>query len=226
MATQNPAQSSTQQNTSAQSSTPQTTSANQQRGTSTGIERRSVLPSVPSLLLDPLGFFGDNPFSMMRRIQQEMNRLLAQSDVSGELASRDTAARIWAPPVEVYYQDGKLVVSAELPGLTEKDVRVDIQNDALIIQGERKEEHEEKRGGIRRSEIRYGQFYRAIALPEGADPEQANAEFQNGVLRVTIPVSQKNTRQIPVQASASSTGTQSPGQKQPASETRSSERAA
>jgi HSP20 family protein len=83
----------------------------------------------------------------------------------------------------------------------------------LIIQGERKLEKEEGDGGVRRTERRYGEFYRAIALPEGADAEHARAEFQNGVLHVTIPVpeAQSNLRQIPIQTTAASS--QAAGQK-------------
>lgn len=79
---------------------------------------------------------------------------------------------------------------AELPGLTENDVKVEINNDVLIIQGERKVEQNKTEGGAHLTERQYGQFYRAIALPEGADAEHANAEMQNGVLHISVPVAQ------------------------------------
>ena len=99
-------------------------------------------------------------------------------------------------------RDGNLVVSAELPGLNKEDVKVEVTADGLIIQGERKREHEEDRGGVHRSERSYGSFYRSIPLPEGANIEQAKAQFNNGVLevRVPIPKSQQKTRQIPIEA--------------------------
>ena len=183
---------------------------------STALTQRSALPSVPSLLLDPLGFFSDDdPFSLLRRMQREMSRAFGQS--SG--ARRSTSAgdgsitTVWVPPIEVQYNDGNFVVSAELPGLDDEDVTVAITDDAIIISGERQEQQEENQGGLRRSELRYGQFYRAIPLPDGANPEDAQAEFVNGVLRITVPVSQEKSgvRQIPIQSNASgrSTGEQS-----------------
>jgi HSP20 family protein len=119
------------------------------------------------------------------------------------------------------------VVSAELPGLNEDDINVQVVNDTLVIQGERRDEREENEEGVRRTEIRYGQFYRAIPLPDGAQTDQARAEFQNGVLRITIPAPQgkDNTRQIPVQASSSAQG-QSSGQKQTSGQTSGTEKAA
>jgi HSP20 family protein len=111
------------------------------------------------------------------------------------------------------YQDGKLVISAELPGLSDKDVKIEVNNDVLSIEGERKEEQEKTEGGVHLTERRYGRFYRAIALPDGADVQNAKADFQNGVLRITVPVQQmqQNQRQIPIQATGSSqhTGPQS-----------------
>jgi HSP20 family protein len=99
----------------------------------------------------------------------------------------------WTPPVEVAFRDNKLEVSAELPGVSDKDVKVEVNNDNLIIQGERKYEHEDKEGKVRRSERRYGQFYRAIGLPEGAEIVKTRAEFKDGVLHVSIPVSQEKS---------------------------------
>jgi HSP20 family protein len=172
------------------------------------LARQSVLPSLPSLLLDPLGFFDDDPFSLMRRMQREMTRVFGQAGIDGSRRSGDVLSTAWIPATEIAYRDGNLIVSAELPGLTEKDVKVEVNDDFLIIQGERKMDQQEKEGGVRRTERRYGEFYRAIALPEGADAQNARAEFRNGVLQVTIPVPQpqRNVREIPVQAGPSQSG--------------------
>jgi HSP20 family protein len=157
-------------------------------------------------LLDPLGFFDDDPFSLVRRMQREMNRVFSRAGLDLSSRGEDFADTAWTPPVEIEYRDGNLVVSAELPGLGEKDVKVEINDDFLVMEGERQDEREEEEGGVRRTERRYGEFYRAIALPEGADTEHARAEFQNGVLKVSIPVpeAQSNLRQIPIQTAASS----------------------
>lgn len=196
------------ENRSSTQSGTQSGSSSGERRQESALARRSAIPDVPSLLLDPFGFFDDS-FSIFRRLM-DANRSTGLSRRSQGQGGADLA--IWAPAVEVDYKDGNLVVSAELPGLRENDVDVQIVNDTLVIQGEKRDEREEDEGGVRRTEIRYGQFYRAIPLPEGAQTDQARAEFQNGVLRVTIPVPQaeSNTRRIPVQASgsASSEGTQ------------------
>ena len=118
--------------------------------------------------------------------------------------SRGDELRQWSPAVEVRERDGKLEVVADLPGIKESDVKVEVTDEGLVIQGERKSEHEENRGGLYRSERSYGQFYRLIPLPETANIDQARAEFRNGEMRVTIPVpeQQRRGRQIPI----SSTG--------------------
>ena len=193
---------------SAQKSTQLAISQPGYRGQQSSPIRRSAMPSQPSLL-DPLGFFEDDSFSLIRRMQREMNRVFSQAGLDFSSSGDHLLSSAWVPTTEIAYQDGNLVVSAELPGLTEKDVKVEINDDFLIIQGERKLEKEEGDGGVRRTERRYGEFYRAIALPEGADAERATAEFQNGVLHVSIPVpeAQKNLRQIPIQTTAASSQT-------------------
>ncbi len=79
---------------------------------------------------------------------------------------------------------------------------MEVTNDRLVIQGERKYEQEQNKQGVYRSERHYGQFYRAIPLPEGASTEQAKAQFKNGVLEIAIPTPEQkaNRRQIPVES--------------------------
>jgi HSP20 family protein len=145
-----------------------------------------------------------NPFSLMRRMTEEMDR------VFGESATRtgNGGATVWLPAIEVSERDGNYVVRAELPGMKPEDVKVEVRDDALILEGERKEEREENQGGIRRTELHYGHFYRSIPMPEGANVEQAHARFENGVLEITIPVPQQesNRRQIPVEAASTASG--------------------
>lgn len=149
--------------------------------------------------LNPFSLMGAlNPFSVLRRAAQDAGT---------------TEAAIWMPAIEVSEQDGALVVRAELAGLTPDDVVVEITPDVVAIQGERRVEREEDQGGIRRTERQYGRFYRAIPLPEGAKIDQANASFDNGVLTIQVPLSEKenSTRQIPIEtrSQAQSSGSQS-----------------
>lgn len=184
-----------------------TTRGDQRDAQSSSMSRRSVVPSLPSLLMDPFGFFDDTPFSLMRTLQSDLNRVLSQPGSSNAPSRRDAGnTAVWVPPIEVEYRDGNFVVSAELPGIPDEDVTVAITDDAVVIQGERQVQRDEDRGGVRRTELRYGQFYRAIPLPDGADSDKATAEFQDGILRITVPISQpqSNTRQIPIQSSGAS----------------------
>ena len=82
--------------------------------------------------------------------------------------------------------------------------RVEVTDDGLLIEGERKRKREEEQGGIRRTEVQYGYFSRVIPVPDGANLQQASARFDNGVLEITVPVPQQesNRRQIPVQGSS------------------------
>ena len=93
----------------------------------------------------------------------------------------------WLPEVEMLQRNNELVIRADLPGLTKDDVKVDVTENAVTIQGERKREHEEEKAGVYRSERSYGSFCRVIALPEGAIADQAKAIFKDGVLEVTMP---------------------------------------
>ena len=79
------------------------------------------------------------------------------------------------------------MIRADLPGLCKEDVKVEVSDDMITIEGERKQEKKEEREGCYYSECSYGSFYRVIPLPEGADASKATAEFHNGVLEVAVP---------------------------------------
>jgi len=149
----------------------------------------------------PAAFFAASPFALMRRLSTEMDRAVGRFFGQGLGDSSAT----WVPAVEVTEHNGQLQVHAELPGLKPEDVKIEVTDDSLIIQGERKYEHEEKKKGSYRSERRYGQFYREIPLPEGANVEQAKAQFNNGMLEITIPVPEQTSkaREIPIQSGSS-----------------------
>lgn len=158
------------------------------------------------------------PFALLR----EMTDLMDQA-ITGDLPIRG-GERVWAPAVEVRQRDNAIVVDADLPGIEPSEVKVEVDNDILVIQGERKREQTEEGQGWQRSERIYGAFYRAIPLPDGAKADQAKAEFKNGVLEIVVPVSEPESsrRQIPVagqqgasQASSASQGSsQQQGQSQ------------
>jgi HSP20 family protein len=108
--------------------------------------------------------------------------------------SAGSEVHAWAPDVDVYERNNELVIHADLPGLSKDDVKVDVTEDGIIIQGERKREHEEEREGVYRAERSHGSFYRLIPLPEGAMSDQAKATFKDGVLEITMPVPPEQVR--------------------------------
>ncbi|HEY7286389.1 MAG TPA: Hsp20/alpha crystallin family protein [Vicinamibacterales bacterium] len=143
------------------------------------------------------------PFRMMDRFVDEMDRVF--DDVFGGtlpahrfgrswLRPQSADAGMWAPAVEVFHRNHELVVRAELPGLTRNDVKVDVTDDHITLQGERKHEHEEEKEGVFHSERSYGSFYRHIPLPAGTITDQAKATFKNGVLEITMPAPPEQVR--------------------------------
>ncbi|MBI2816506.1 MAG: Hsp20/alpha crystallin family protein [Acidobacteria bacterium] len=160
-----------------------------------GLQRRGE--AFPSLLsLTPREFFSTSPFTLMRRLTEDMDRMFSSVTAHG---GREESA-VWMPPIEVFQLDDKIKVCAELPGINKDDVKVEVTEDSLVIQGERKHEHEEKREGYYHSERSYGTFYRSVPLPPEARIDDAKAEFRNGILEVVIPVpeSARKSRQIPI----------------------------
>ena len=138
------------------------------------------------------------PFTFMRRFSEEMDRLfedfgfgrgLLAPGIERGLDRLGTLANgAWSPQVEVVERDNQLIVRADLPGMTKDDIKVDLDDNSLVIQGERKSEREESQEGYYRSERSYGSFYRRVPLPNGVNAEDARADFRNGVLEVTVPV--------------------------------------
>jgi len=154
---------------------------------------------VPARLFErvPLfegSLFDVNPFALMRRFTEDMDKAL------GPVSEEAPQFSAWRPVVEVKEEKGKFLVKADLPGVEKKDVKVTVTDGVLTVQGERKQETEEKREGYFHSERSYGRFFRSIQLPEGAKADQASAQFANGVLEIALPVpeAQQRRQDIPV----------------------------
>jgi HSP20 family protein len=170
-----------------------------------GLARRGTF--FPSLFsLSPIDLWNTSPFELMRRFTEEMDRWFEDFGVPAWGARGAEEAAVWAPPVEVFERGGNLVVRADLPGLNKEDIKVEVTDDGLVIQGERKREHEEKGEGYYRSERSYGRFYRLIPLPDDINLDQVRAQFNNGVLEITAPVpeSSKRRREIPINVESGS----------------------
>ena len=138
---------------------------------------------------EPLDVFGLGPFSMMRRMREDMDRLFG--DVWGGRRQwpaffEEGGRSEWAPAIEAFQRGNEFVVRADVPGMAREDLSVEIGDDALTIQGERKYDHKEEREGLFRSERSYGSFCRVVPLPEGAVSESAKANFKDGVLEIVM----------------------------------------
>jgi HSP20 family protein len=144
------------------------------------------------------GRLAATPFTFMRKFSEEMDHLFEDFGGRGWLTPMLDKAQlpqgIWSPQVEVFERDNELVLRVDLPGLTRDDINIELADDSLTIEGERKNEHEETGEGYYRSERSYGQFYRRIPMPEGVKAEDAKASFSNGVLEVTMPAARRGER--------------------------------
>jgi len=145
------------------------------------LSRRSG--GMPSL------FGGHSPLEVFRRLDEDMDRLFHHFWGSGRSLMRGRGAEsqsMWMPHVEVFEQQGKLHVFADLPGMSKEEVKLSLEGDQLIIQGERRSSREEgqQSSSFYHSERSYGTFYRSIPLPEGVDPQTVDASFKDGVLDV------------------------------------------
>ena len=145
---------------------------------------------------DPFDVFEAGPFAMMRRIQDDFDRLFGGfglgQGLGGSLSERQRTD--WTPAIEAFQRGNEFVVRADVPGLSRNDLSVDVGDDALTIRGERKYDHEEERDGVYRSERSYGSFCRVVPLPEGAMTESTKANFKDGVLEVVIPAPSQEVR--------------------------------
>jgi HSP20 family protein len=118
----------------------------------------------------------------LNALQGEMNRLF-----NSFFDESDGGQRRWAPPVDLLEREDSLVLRADLPGLGEDDVQIEMRDNVLTIAGERNAEHEDKQNGYYRIERAFGRFSRSLQLPEGVDADRIQASFDNGVLEVVIP---------------------------------------
>ncbi len=126
-----------------------------------------------------------DPGRELDTIQSEFNRLF--DGFFNTRTGNGSGPRRWIPAMDLAETEDALVLKADLPGLTEDDVEIEVKDNVLSVSGERKAESEEKRKGYHRIERSYGSFSRSLTLPDGVEPDQVKAEFANGVLEVRVP---------------------------------------
>jgi HSP20 family protein len=126
----------------------------------------------------------------MVTLREKMNRLFEDS-LAQKGEDKDMMTSNWAPAVDIYETANELVLTAEVPGIDEKDIEIKVEDNTLTLKGERKFEKETKEENFHRIERSYGSFFRAFSLPNSVDPDLIRAEHENGVLRVVMPKRQE-----------------------------------
>ncbi|HEY7636388.1 MAG TPA: Hsp20/alpha crystallin family protein [Gemmatimonadales bacterium] len=139
---------------------------------------------------------------------QRLNRLLDEAftgvPYGGEQGSAITSA--WYAPTDVSEDTNSLQITMEVPGVRPSDVKISLENNLLTVRGEKRQESEERNERVHRYERSYGTFERSFALPNTVDPENISAKYENGILRISIPKSERaRPREIPVSGSSETT---------------------
>src|SRR3954453_13476993 len=123
------------------------------------------------------------------------------------LFDRSAEARSWTPPMDLVEAEDHFLLRADLPGLREYDVNIEVRDNTLRISGERKAEHQQHERGWYRLERQFGKFSRALTLPEGINPDAIEASFDHGVLEAKIPKpEERKPRRIAIKEAANGNG--------------------
>ena len=137
-----------------------------------------------------------DPFAVLRQMTSELDRVFEQPFGTAFRwpsirAIAFPGGESWAPQIDVFERDNRLVTKVDLPGLKKEDVKVEITDGQLAVSGERHSETKEEKDNVYRCERSYGSFYRAVPLPDGAKLEDVKATFADGVLEVSVPLPAK-----------------------------------
>src|SRR5207244_9571182 len=152
-------------------------------------------------------FCSVSAFQMMRRMQEDMDRVFASffgQPWSGGGGSVPVQTN-WAPSVDLSETENEIIVRAEVPGVEPEDLEVYATEDALVLRGETRRHDERQEGTVHRMERRFGRFERQIPLPPGTRPDDAQANFRNGILELRIPKTEdarQRVRRIPIGGNA------------------------
>jgi HSP20 family protein len=142
------------------------------------------------------------PLREFSTLQNEMNRLLDtvfDAPASAGNGGGGGAMRRWMPAMDLLETEDHFVLRADLPGMSEEDVSIELEDTTLTVSGQRKAEHEERSEGAYRVERAFGSFSRSLTLPRGVDPEAVTARFDKGVLEVRVPKpEQRKPRRIAI----------------------------
>ena len=144
-----------------------------------------------------------DPVAALRQMTAELDRMFDDWPLAWRslrsIAAGDSVA--WAPKIDVFERNNRLVTRVDLPGMKKDDVSVEVADGSLMLRGERTRETEEAKDHLYRSEREYGSFFRTVPLPDGVTLEDVKATFADGVLEVSVPMPPKpdsRTRKVPI----------------------------
>ncbi len=131
------------------------------------------------------------PFSEMESLRHQMDRMF--DELTG--TNRQSATN-WKPAIEIQDREDSLVLRAEIPGVEAKDLDIQVAREAVAISGEHRYENKAQEQGFFRTELRYGSFQRTIPLPVAVENNQVQAEFKDGILKLTLPKAQEARHKV------------------------------
>ncbi len=131
-----------------------------------------------------------DPFRELEEMSERLNRMFARPAVRTN-GKETMIVADWTPSVDISETEGEYVIKAELPEVKKEDVKVTVENGVLTMQGERRQEKEEKGKRYHRIERSYGSFIRSFSLPESVDEDAVKAEYKDGVLSLHLPKSER-----------------------------------
>ncbi len=132
-----------------------------------------------------------DPFRELEELSERLNRVFGRPPVRRDNSKEALTVADWIPAVDISESEGEYLIKAELPGVKKEDIKVTLQEGVLTIQGERKQDKEEKGRKYHRVERSYGTFMRSFTLPDSADDSKVSAEFKDGLLSLHVPKSEK-----------------------------------
>jgi HSP20 family protein len=155
-----------------------------------------------------------SPLEGVAVLQNRLNSIFNDfANATGELQNESLSAGNFIPPVDIYEDANRLVLKLEVPGISQEDLQINLENQTLTVKGERKFVNDEKEENFHRIERRYGSFVRSFTLPSTVETESAQASYENGVLAITLPKKEAaKPKQVKIQIGSGSSSKPAPKQ--------------
>lgn len=155
-----------------------------------------------------------SPLEGVAVLQNRLNSIFNDfANATGELQNESLSAGNFIPPVDIYEDANRLVLKLEVPGISQEDLQINLENQTLTVKGERKFVNDEKEENFHRIERRYGSFVRSFTLPSTVETESAQASYENGVLAITFPKKEAaKPKQVKIQIGSGSSSKPAPKQ--------------